>query len=142
MTTEELTMLLARIQLLDNRAIDELTIQAWEPIVGDLHIEDAIEAVNEHFRASDAYLRPTHVVQGAARARIARWAAARRTPHEARYETVRGIEVCWICGTRPHEHGIDGCAHQFDAASGYCTRCGVREDQARAPREPVYVEGW
>ncbi|MEX1079813.1 MAG: hypothetical protein WED09_11970 [Homoserinimonas sp.] len=65
MTTEELTLLLARIQVLDNRQVDDLTIEAWAPIVGDLGYQDAVHAVNQHFRNSTEYLRPGHVVAGA-----------------------------------------------------------------------------
>mgnify|MGYP003420178868 CR=1 FL=1 len=110
MTTEELTVLLARIQVLDNRQVDDLTIQAWEPLVGDLDINDAIEAVNHHFRTSPKYLLPYHVVNGAYMARILRG----------------GFE--------------DRCAngHHYDNGSGYCTRCAQRSTPAGPPitREP------
>jgi len=33
MSLQELTMLLARIQVLDNRQVDQLTIEAWEPLM-------------------------------------------------------------------------------------------------------------
>lgn len=61
MNTEELTVLLARIQVLDNRQVDQLTIQAWTPLMADLDYQDAVEAVNTHFRESQAYLQPAHV---------------------------------------------------------------------------------
>ncbi|PVE95008.1 hypothetical protein [Microbacterium sp. TPD7012] len=61
MNTEEVTVLLARIQGLDNRQVDELTVQAWEPLMDDVEYEDAVNAVNEHFRTSDRYLLPVHV---------------------------------------------------------------------------------
>ena len=62
MTTEELTMLLARIQVLDNRQVDALTIQAWQPLMADVRYEDAVRAVNDHFRESTAYLTPAHII--------------------------------------------------------------------------------
>lgn len=65
MNTEQLTALLARIQVLDNRQVDQLTIEAWEPLVADLEYDDAVAAVNTHFRTSDNYLKPVHVVSGA-----------------------------------------------------------------------------
>lgn len=67
MTTEELTMLLVRIQVLDNRQVDQLTIEAWEPIIGHLNYDDALTAVNNHFRETVDYLRPAHIVQGVKR---------------------------------------------------------------------------
>lgn len=54
-------MLLARIQVLDNRQVDQLTIQAWTPLMADLDYQEAVEAVNTHFRESPAYLQPAHV---------------------------------------------------------------------------------
>lgn len=64
MNTQELTALLGRIQVLDNRQVDEITLQAWEPLVANVDYEDAVEAVNAHFRTSDRYLLPVHVVEG------------------------------------------------------------------------------
>lgn len=65
MNTEEVTMLLTRIQVIDNRQVDQLTIEAWEPLLTNTDYEDAVEAVNTHFRTSENYLQPVHVVQGA-----------------------------------------------------------------------------
>lgn len=56
-------MMLARIQVLDNRQVDELTIQAWQPLMADVRYEDAVEAVNTHFRDSTDYLQPAHIVR-------------------------------------------------------------------------------
>lgn len=64
MRTDELTMLLARIQVIDNRQVDQLTIQAWTPLMEDVTYADAVAAVNTHFRTSTAYLQPAHIVQG------------------------------------------------------------------------------
>lgn len=69
MSIEELTVLLTRIQVLDNRQVDALTIQAWTPIMAGIAYADAVEAVNEHFRTSTAYLQPAHITQAVARAK-------------------------------------------------------------------------
>lgn len=61
MNTEELTMLLARVQVLDNRQVDQLTIEAWSPLMADLDYGEAVDAVNTHFRESTMYLQPVHV---------------------------------------------------------------------------------
>lgn len=62
-------MLLARIQVLDNRQVDQLTIEAWSPLMADVDYAAAVNAVNEHFRSSTAYLVPAHIVQGVDRVR-------------------------------------------------------------------------
>lgn len=72
MNTNELTALLGRIQVLDNRQVDELTLQAWAPLVENIEYEDAVDAVNAHFKASDKYLLPVHVVEGSRRFRSER----------------------------------------------------------------------
>lgn len=63
MNTEELTVLLARIQVLDNRQVDQLTIQAWTPLMQHVPYADAVAAVNAHFTESTAYLQPAHIHQ-------------------------------------------------------------------------------
>lgn len=64
MNSEELTVLLARIQVLDNRQVDDLTIQAWAPLMADVPYAAAVDAVNAHFRSSTAYLQPAHIIHG------------------------------------------------------------------------------
>lgn len=76
MNRPELTVLLARIQVLDNRQVDELTLQAWEPLVADIEYQAAVDAVNAHFRESTAYLLPAHII---ARVRAARAALEQPT---------------------------------------------------------------
>ena len=63
MNTDQLTMLLARIQVLDNRQVDELTIQAWQPLMDAVDYGDAVEAVNRHFAESTEYLKPAHITR-------------------------------------------------------------------------------
>lgn len=79
MTTEELTMLLARIQVLDNRQVDQLTIEAWSPLLAGIPYEEAVEAVNGHFAESTDYLQPAHIT---ARVRAKRRAALPQTMSE------------------------------------------------------------
>lgn len=62
MNTDQLTMLLARIQVLDNRQVDELTIQAWTPLMESIDYKAAVEAVNAHAMESTEYLKPAHIV--------------------------------------------------------------------------------
>lgn len=53
--------LLAEVQLIDNRRIEEATLVAWHRLVDDLDYAEAVEAVRLHFRTSTAYLTPAHV---------------------------------------------------------------------------------
>jgi hypothetical protein len=67
MNTEELTILLTRIQVLDNRQVDALTIQAWTPLMANVSYADAVAAVNDHYSTTTDYLQPAHITQGVAR---------------------------------------------------------------------------
>lgn len=61
MNIEQTAELLARMQLIDNRRVEKLTISVWHELVGDLDSGLAIEAVKLHQRESTAYLTPAHV---------------------------------------------------------------------------------
>jgi hypothetical protein len=61
MDDREIAQLLARINIADNRQVDEMVLGHWKEMVGDLPYQDALEAVNMHFRESLAYLLPAHV---------------------------------------------------------------------------------
>jgi hypothetical protein len=61
MNVQQVTAVLTKIQALDNRQVDELTITAWTEMIGDLEYRDALDAVARHFRDSTSYLQPAHV---------------------------------------------------------------------------------
>lgn len=61
MNVQQTTELLLRIQVIDNRRVEEATVLAWHELVGDLDYAVAIEAVRVHQRESTAYLLPAHV---------------------------------------------------------------------------------
>lgn len=67
MNVDQVTALLTRIQVLDNRQVDQLTIEAWTPLMSRLEYADAVEAVNIHFQTSSEYLQPAHIVAGVKR---------------------------------------------------------------------------
>lgn len=67
MNVDQVTALLARIQVLDNRQVDQLTIEAWTPLMSRLDYAEAVEAVNIHFQTSSEYLQPAHIVAGVKR---------------------------------------------------------------------------
>ena len=62
MTEVELAQLLTRIQTIDNRTTDRLTLEAWQPIIGNLDYEDAVRAVAEHYGTTGDWLMPHHLV--------------------------------------------------------------------------------
>lgn len=105
MNAEELTVLLARIQVLDNRQVDELTIQAWGPLMAHVSYADAVEAVSSHFVESTDYLQPAHIHR-----RI-------RARYRAELPQTMSEEAPDDCG-----------AHKW-LADGTCLRCTARRDQ-------------
>ncbi len=80
MTIDELKQVVAKIQLGDNRQVDRLVLEYWWELIGNLHFEDSLAAVNFHrLEHPGVWLEPGHVKAGAARARDIRDRAARRT---------------------------------------------------------------
>ena len=62
MNTFELKQVLAKIQLGDNRQVDELVIREWGDTIGMLDFEDSIGAVTMHRQESTVYLQGAHIV--------------------------------------------------------------------------------
>lgn len=102
MSIEELTNLLVRIQVLDNRQVDQLTIEAWAPLMADVPYPAAVEAVNEHFRTSTAYLQPAHIVQAVAQAKRAELPATMspEAPEDCGRHRWMADGTCLFCITR------------------------------------------
>ncbi|UGS27603.1 hypothetical protein K8F61_05285 [Microbacterium resistens] len=71
MNVQETTDLLTRIQIIDNRRVEEATVLAWFELVADLDHGMAVEAAKLHFRESTAYLTPAHVRANVERIRFA-----------------------------------------------------------------------
>lgn len=71
MNFEQTALLLAEIQVVDNRRVDEATVLAWQPLLEDLVYEEAAAAVALHRRESTAYLLPAHVRANVERIRSA-----------------------------------------------------------------------
>lgn len=102
MNSEELTVLLTRIQVLDNRQVDDLTIQAWAPLMVDVPYADAVKAVNEHFRTTTVYLQPAHIVQAVAQAKRAELPATMspEAPEDCGRHRWMADGTCLFCITR------------------------------------------
>ncbi len=87
MNIEETARVLAKIQLGDNRNIDQLTIQEWHDSIHFLEYEDAVSAVTMHRRESAAYLMPVHIIANARR--IAQDRSMRRKIEPAKHRAPR-----------------------------------------------------
>ena len=74
----ELAQLLTIASAIDNRTVSPETVEVWHPIVAHIEFDIAVEAVQLHFKESDKYLLPAHVVAGARRVQERRLRDARR----------------------------------------------------------------
>lgn len=72
MQKSQTAKLLGKAALVDNRTVDQLTIEAWHEVIGHLDYDDAMTALTEHRRTSTDYLQPAHIVAGVAKVRRAR----------------------------------------------------------------------
>lgn len=79
MNIQQTAAVLTKIQLIDNRQVDTLTLNEWHDAIGHLDYEDALEAVRMHRRESTAWLLPAHVTAGVRVVRAARADEARRS---------------------------------------------------------------
>lgn len=61
MNITETGQVLTLIQVVDRRVVDKATIAAWHDLIGDLSLEDCLEAVRAHRRESTEYLLPAHI---------------------------------------------------------------------------------
>ena len=69
---KETGTILAFVSLIDNRQVSDEAIMAWHELLKDLEFEDARQAVTNHFKDSNEYLRPVHIIQGAKRVKMER----------------------------------------------------------------------
>ena len=61
MIPEDIPRLLAMAAARDNRKANQGMALAWFQDLGDLDFDVAVEAMNRHYRTSDAYLMPVHI---------------------------------------------------------------------------------
>jgi hypothetical protein len=81
MTPGDAARVLAACALYDNRTVGHADAAAWYQTIGDLPVDDALEAVARHYRESTERMMPAHVRRIVREIRDER---ARATPHEAR----------------------------------------------------------
>jgi len=95
MNIQETTDLLTRVQVIDNRRVEEATVLAWFELVGDLDHGLAVEAAKLHFRESTAYLTPAHV-----RANVERMLLASLGDREDDYGNRIAVDPVALAGYR------------------------------------------
>lgn len=61
MNSSEVRELLMGIKLVDNRRVNDGTVEMWRRILSDLELDECKLAVIEHFRTSTQYLEPQHI---------------------------------------------------------------------------------
>lgn len=71
MNKQECAKVMAKIQLVDNRQVDALTLEEWFSTIGDLRFTDAVAAVTMHRQESDEWIQPVHVIRNTKRVRSA-----------------------------------------------------------------------
>lgn len=52
---------LAKIQVFDNRTVDQATLAAWQEVLAGRELQECLDAVAEHHRTSTAWVMPGHI---------------------------------------------------------------------------------
>jgi hypothetical protein len=60
----ETGILLAKISLIDNRTASKETIIVWQEILDKVELQDALTALMNHWRTSDQWIKPIHIIEG------------------------------------------------------------------------------
>jgi hypothetical protein len=72
---QETSRVLAKIQVFDNRPVDEATVLAWHEVLSDVDYEKALGAVSEFYRSERKWIMPADIGR-LARPRCISWADA------------------------------------------------------------------
>jgi hypothetical protein len=83
----ELAQFLARLAVADNRQVDAFVLAHWQPLIGDLELQDAVDALVMHSRESTVYLMPAHIIENVKRIRDERYRATRQALVSAQRDT-------------------------------------------------------
>lgn len=71
MNTQEAFQLLTLASARDGRTVDVAVASVWADDLADVSLLDAVAAARAHYRESDAWLMPAHVIRGVQSARRA-----------------------------------------------------------------------
>lgn len=88
MLLSETAKILAKVQLIDNRTVDRVTVDTWHEIIGHFTYEDVLAAINLHRLESTEYLVPAHIKANMTRAK------AIRKRNEAKQRAIETTRVC------------------------------------------------
>ena len=72
MNFEETARVLAKIQTIDSRRVDEVVLIEWQDILADTDVSAALEAVRMHRVESTEWLVPAHILRNVQRIDAAR----------------------------------------------------------------------
>lgn len=63
MDLKETGEVLAKIQAFNNRNVDEAVLRAWHDALNDQQLQDCLRAVTDHFKESNEWIMPSHIIQ-------------------------------------------------------------------------------
>lgn len=63
MTPIDVSRVLAKAAAFDRRTVGEVEVLAWLEAIGDLDVDDALAAVTAHYRESNDWLTPSHILK-------------------------------------------------------------------------------
>lgn len=78
MTPDEVAVVLSKASAFDQRTIGEADVMAWHEVLADIPVDDALQAVTEHYRECTTRLWPADLLRLAAQIDHRRRGAIRR----------------------------------------------------------------
>ena len=115
MNLSETTLVLAKAQAYDNRTVGAANVAAWQEVLADIGLDEALAAVTDHFKNSTDYLQAAHII---------------RFHESGRYDGKRLLEIAG-----PPDYPSDltlQAERQFRLAYQAAVRRGLPADQANA----------
>lgn len=110
MEPKEASVMLAKVTAYDRRTVGKADAIAWAEAMtkANVAMNDALQAVTDHFSESTDWLMPAHVIRRVVAIRKTRMAAAGEPPFPP--DLTVGQEIAW------RRHWIDGLGHGRDSA--------------------------
>lgn len=104
MQVSEVAQLLLWAQGVDGRVLSELSARTWHQLIGHLPFEDALEAVQQHYREEHRWVMPSDVLDRAGRPHVVQGV-------DATAELMQEQKAAWCA-----EHGVT--VEEFDEHEG------------------------
>jgi hypothetical protein len=119
----EVSKLLTLIAAIDNRDINEVTVEVWQRIMADYDYEEMAQAVPRYFAETDVYLAPRGLLAQAKKMREA-------VAEKAKHAELQVEEKSWRSAPEPvckkHNTRITGCSLCYNKIWDEEQRNGVR----------------